>query len=104
MSSEIWDVQVICDIHKGLADIVQDTDRGIIMDWQLEAKQDICRTFQMALNIYSEGGEKLAQVAQRGGRCPIPGNIQGQVGRGSEQPDLVGNVSAHGMGVGLDGL
>jgi len=28
--------------------------------------------------------EKLEQVAQRGGQCPIPGNIQGQVGRGSE--------------------
>jgi len=45
VSSAIWDVQVICDIHKGLADIMQDTDRGIILDWQLEAKQDICRTF-----------------------------------------------------------
>ena len=36
----------------------------------------------------------LAQVAQRGGRCPIPGNIQGQVGRDSDQPDLV-DVPAH---------
>ena len=32
-----------------------------------------------------EGGETLEQVAQRGSRCPIPGNIQGQVGQGSEQ-------------------
>jgi len=31
--------------------------------------------------LYSEGGEALAQVAQRGGRCPTPGNLQGQVGR-----------------------
>jgi len=46
----------------------------------------------------------LAQVAQRGGRCPIPGNIQGQVGWGSEQPGLVEDVPAHGRGVGLDGL
>ena len=37
--------------------------------------------------FYGEGGETLAQVAQRSCRCPIPGNIQGQVGRGSEQPD-----------------
>jgi len=37
--------------------------------------------------FYNEGGETLSQVAQRGGRCPIPGNIQGQVGWGSEQPD-----------------
>ena len=44
------------------------------------------------------------QVAQSGGRCPIPGNIPGQVGRGSEQPDLVEDVPAHGRGVGLDAL
>lgn len=34
----------------------------------------------------------MPHVAQRGGRCPIPGNIEGQVGRGSLQ------------GVGLNGL
>jgi len=39
--------------------------------------------------LYIEDGETLAQVAQRGGRCPVPGNVQGQVGRGSEQPDGV---------------
>lgn len=62
MSSEIWDVQVIiCDIQRGLADGMQDADRGIILDQQLEAVQVICRTFQMAPNIYDEGGET---------RCP----------------------------------
>jgi len=45
--------------------------------------------------FYNEGGETLAQVAQRGGRCPIPGNIQGQVGWGSEKPDRVEDVPAH---------
>ena len=30
----------------------------------------------------------MAQVAQRCDRCPIPGNIQGQAGRGSEQDDV----------------
>ena len=49
-------------------------------------------------------GETLEQVARRGGRCPIPGNIQGQVGRGSEQCDLVEDGPAHGRGVGLDDL
>jgi len=39
-----------------------------------------------------------------GGRCPKPGNIQGQVGRGSEQPDLVEDVPAHCRGIGLDDL
>jgi len=53
--------------------------------------------------FYAEGGETLAEVAQRGGRCPILGNIQDQVGRGSEQPDLGEDVPAH-RGVGLDGL
>ena len=48
---------------------------------------------------HDEGGETLAQVAQRGGRCPIPGTIPGQVGRGSEHPDLVGDVPAHGRGL-----
>ena len=33
-------------------------------------------------------GEALAQVAQRGARCPIPENIQGHIGWGSEQPDV----------------
>jgi len=52
----------------------------------------------------NEGGETLAQVAQRGRRCPIPGNIQGQVGWGSKHPDPVEDVHAHCREVGLDGL
>lgn len=36
------------------------------------------------------------QVAQRGCGCHIPGSIQGQVGRGFEQPGLVGGISARG--------
>ena len=34
--------------------------------------------------FYNKGGEALAQVAQRGGGCPIPGDTQGQAGRDSE--------------------
>jgi len=45
--------------------------------------------------FYNESGETLEQVAQRGGRCPIPGSTQGRVGRGSEQPVLAVNVPAH---------
>ena len=52
----------------------------------------------------SEGGETLEQVAQRGGRSPIPGKIQSQVGWGSEQPDPVEDVSAYCRVVGLDDL
>ena len=35
-----------------------------------------------------------------GGGCPLPGSVQGQVGRGFEQPGLVEGVPAHGRGVG----
>ena len=58
----------------------------------------------MVETLYSEGGETLAQVAWRACRCPIPGTIPGQAGRGSEQPDLVEGVPAHCRGVELDDL
>jgi len=54
--------------------------------------------------FYNENGETLAQVSQRGGRCPIPGNTEGQVGWGSEPPALVEDVPAHCRGIGLGGL
>jgi len=54
--------------------------------------------------FYNEGGETLAQVAQRGSGGPIPGNTQGQIGWGSEQPGLVEDVPAHCRGIGLDDL
>jgi len=50
----------------------------------------------------NEGSETLAQVAQRSCGFPLPGNIQGQVGWGSEQADLVEDVPDHGRRVGLD--
>ena len=43
-------------------------------------------------------------TSQRGSGGLIPGNIQGQVGQGSEQPDLVSGVPARCGGVGLDDL
>jgi len=43
-------------------------------------------------------------IAQRGSGGPIPGNVQDQVGQGSEQPDLVSGVPARCRGVGLDDL
>ena len=55
-------------------------------------------------NETQKPGETLAQVALRGGRCPIPGNTQGQAGQGSEQPDPVEDVPAHGRRIGLDDL
>jgi len=52
--------------------------------------------------LYNEGGETLEQVAQRNDGSPIPGDIQGQAGWGSEQPDLPVGVPVHCRGVGPD--
>jgi len=48
---------------------------------------------------YKEGGEALQQVAQGGGRCPMPGDSQGQARQVSEQFDRVVDVSVHCRGV-----
>lgn len=48
---------------------------------------------------HNESAETLAQVALRVGGCLIPVNIQGQVGKGSQLPDLVEEVSAHCRGL-----
>ena len=37
-------------------------------------------------------GEVLAQAAQRGCGCPVPGGVQGQVGWGPRQPGLVSDM------------
>jgi len=62
-------------------------------------RQDVRQNF-----FYNKDGETPEQVAQRGSGGPMPGNIQGQVGRGSEQPGLVADVPAHCRGVGLGDL
>jgi len=46
----------------------------------------------------------LAQVAQRGGRCPLPGNIQYQIGQDFEHHDLVEDVPAYCREIGLGDL
>lgn len=46
----------------------------------------------------------LAQVVQGGGVCPIPGNIRGQVGQGSEQPDVAQDTPAYRGRFGLNDL
>ena len=46
-------------------------------------------------------GEILAQVAQRGCGCPLPGGVQGQAGWVCEQPGLVGGVPAYSRGLEL---
>ena len=54
--------------------------------------------------LYCEGGEALAQVAQGGWGCPLPGSIQGQVGWGFDQLDLGGGVPAYSRGLELHDL
>ena len=44
---------------------------------------------------YNKGSETLERVTQRGSGGPIPRNIPGQIGWGSEQPGLVEDVPAH---------
>ena len=55
------------------------------------------------LDVYSQGGEALAQAAQRSCGCPIPGGVQGQAG-GSGQLQLVGGNPAHSTRLALDDL
>lgn len=50
---------------------------------------------------YSESGEAQAHVAQRSGGCPLPEDIQGQNGWGSEYPHVAVGVPVHCSGVGL---
>jgi len=59
---------------------------------------DIRKTF------FTLRAAKHKQIAQRGGRCPISGSTQGQVGRGSEQPGLVEHICVHCRQAGLDDL
>ena len=47
----------------------------------------------------NKGSEALAQVAQRGGRYPIAGDIEGQVGWDSQQPRRAVGVPVHCRGV-----
>jgi len=50
--------------------------------------------------FYDTGGETLEQVAQSITGGPIPGNIPGQAGGGSEHPGLVEDVPARCRGLG----
>lgn len=54
--------------------------------------------------LYNESAETLAQVMQRCGKCPTPGNIQGQGGLSFEQPDVAEDSPVQCGGVGLDDL
>jgi len=51
-----------------------------------------------------EGGEALAQPAQRSCRHPIPESIQSKAGWGPGQPDLVGGTPPMTVKLELDDL
>ena len=74
--------------------LIQQASHRCSLSVPRQSKQKVSQTRYREDIFYKEGDETLAQVAQRGGRCPIPGSIQGQVGWGSEQPDLVEDVPA----------
>lgn len=42
-----------------------------------------------------EGRGTLEEPAQRGGRCPTPGNIQGQAVHDSKQPDPIEDLPVY---------
>ena len=46
--------------------------------------------------LYYESGKVLEQTVQRGCGCPIPEDVQGQVGWGLGQPGLLLNVEVGG--------
>jgi len=51
--------------------------------------------------FYDDGGEMLEHVAQWSCGCLIITSVQGQVGQGFEQPNLVNDVPAYCRGVAL---
>lgn len=54
----------------------------------------------LGVKFFTLGVEALEQVDQADCGCPIPGNVQDQVGLGPGQPGLVGGVPAHGREIG----
>ena len=52
--------------------------------------------------LYSQDGEALAHAAQSNCGCSIPGGVQGHIGWGPGQPELVGGGSSNGKVVGTD--
>jgi len=54
--------------------------------------------------FHDKGGKALEQVAQGGGGCSIPEDIQGQAGWGSEQLVVAAGVPVQCRGVGVDDL
>lgn len=53
-------------------------------------------------SFYNDGGKTLEQGVQRDGRCPLFGNIEGQVEWVSGQPDVAEDVPVCGTRVDLD--
>ena len=64
----------------------------------LDVKKTILFCLFVCFCFCSECGE--VQVAQRSYGYPIPGGVQGQVGWGLGQPELVGGSPAHSNGFG----
>jgi len=52
--------------------------------------------------FHVEGGEVKEQVDWRGCWCPIPGDVQGQVGWKPGQPDLLLDLAAGNPAFGVD--
>ena len=53
---------------------------------------------------HSEASHTDTSAQQPASGCPVPGNIPGEAGRGSEQPDRAVGVPVHCRGFGPDDL
>lgn len=73
-------------------------EREILKRMQRQDKGEWLQTRRTGLDeilgkiIYCEGGETLEESAQKSSRCPIPVNVEGQVGWGSDQCGLVEGI------------
>ena len=82
-----------------LAGLVAIRQGVVVLNLKGRFRLDIWKNF-----FYNEGCEALEWIAQRGGWCPLPGGVQGQVGQGSEQPNLAEYAPAPCRRVWLDKL
>ena len=73
-----------------------------MLSWKMPTLADLMAF--LPEDTRTERWGKVRQAVQRSCGCPIPGCAQGQVGRGPEQPEMVGGSPASGRGLEMGGL
>lgn len=82
-------------IIRKIGSIVAMGDEVVVLNYKSRYIEDHRSYIEDHRILLRYGHKILVQVAQSGGRYPVPENIQGQVRQGSELPDLVKDVPAH---------